>query len=219
MGRSLTGRRRLSSKAQGGTACSFSAGARIFDPDHPARRIYQVKAGHVQLWSGPNAIVDQLAPGDFLGEKCLLPPRPSDQIAKALTPVVATAYRRSELFHCFERDRRFAQRLLKNLASRLDRYEHSIQDLVTEGAERRLARFLFRFIPTRRATGWIRLPLRGNNAELGRMVGMTRWRVSHFLNHFQRLGWLKRHQQELWVQCNALKAFLKSPSQDVPRSV
>jgi CRP-like cAMP-binding protein len=167
----------------------------------------------VQLRNGLEAIVDQLAAGDFFGEKCFLAPRGSDQVATAVSGVVATAYRKSELVQCLRRDPRFAVRLLKNLSFRLDRYENALRDLITEPAERRLARLLFRFLPARPASGWIRLPVRATNIELARMAGMTRWHISHLLNHFQRLGWLSRRQQELLIYREGLRKFLESPPQ------
>jgi CRP-like cAMP-binding protein len=171
----------------------------------------------VQLRNGPEAIVDQLTAGDFFGEKCFLAPLRSDQVAAALLPVEATAYRKSELLHCLRRDPRFAGRLLKNLTFRLDRYENAIRDFVTEPAERRLARLLLRFMPTRPASGWIRLPLRATNVDLARMVGMTRWHVSHLLNHFQRLGWLSRRRKELLIHREGLKEFLESSTRNDAR--
>lgn len=214
MARLRTPRCGVRQNTQRGTSLSFPATTRVFGPDHPTHRIYQLNSGHVQLRNGPDAILDQLAPGDFFGEKCLLAPRRSNQVATALSQVLATAYRRSELLHCLRTDPRFARQLLKNLTFRLDRYENAIRDFVTEPAERRLARLLFRFMPARPASGWIRLPLRATNIELARMVGTTRWRVSHFLNHFQRLGWLSRHQQELLIYREGLRDFLESPTQD-----
>jgi CRP-like cAMP-binding protein len=209
-----TKRRRVCESKLRGTQQYFPAGARIFGSDHPTHRIYHLKSGHVQLRNGPEAIVDQLTRGAFFGEKCFLAPRRSDQAATALSPVIATAYRRSELVQCLRRDPRFAVRLLKNLTFRLDRYESAIRDFITEPAERRLARLLFRFLPARPASGWIRLPLRATNVELARMVGMTRWHISHFLNHFQRLGWLSRRQQELLIYREGLKEFLGPPRRE-----
>ena len=45
--------------------------------------------------------------------------------------------------------------------------------------------------------------------ELAKLVGTTRWSVSHFLNCFQRLGRV-RYQEGLWVQRQDLQAFLQS---------
>jgi CRP-like cAMP-binding protein len=207
--RLATKRRRVRQKRQWGTPQYFPAGTTIFGPDHPPHRIYQLNSGHVQLWKGPEAIVDQLAPGDFFGENCFLNPRRSDQVATALSQVEATAFRRSELLHYLRRDPRFAGRLLKSLTLRLNRYESSIRDFVAEPAERRLARLLLRFMPARPASGWIPLPLRATNGDLARMAGMTRWHVSHFLSHFQRLGWLSRRQQQVSIYREGLEEFLR----------
>jgi CRP-like cAMP-binding protein len=160
--------------------------------------------------NGPKAIVELVSPGHFFGEKSFLNPRRCDQFATTLSPVLATAYRRSELLDCVRRDLRFAGRLLKNLALRMDRYEQTIRDFVTEPCEFRLALLLSRFTPTRPPTGWVRLPIRATNMCLARMVGMTRWRVSHFLNEFLRMGWLSRREHELWINREGLKNFLQT---------
>ena len=214
MARLVIRHRSVPQNRQGGIACHFPAGSRIFGPDHPTNRIYELNSGHVQLRNGPETIVDQLSPGYFFGEKCFLAPCRSDQVATALSPVVATAYRKSDLLHCLRRDPRFAGRLLKNLTFRLDRYENAIRDFVNESAERRLARLLLRFMPARPGSGWIRLPLRATNIGLARMVGMSRWRVSHFLNHFQRLGWLNRRRHELLIYREGLMEFLVLSTRD-----
>ena len=210
MSRSLTQRRRVSHHQPRGRPVHFPAGTKIFDPEHPARRIYLLNAGRVRLSDGPKAIVDELTSGAFFGEKCFLPPYRSDSTATTLSPVVVTVYRGSDLLRGVQRDPLFARRLLKNLALRLDRCEQAIRDFVTEPAERRLARLLSRFTPARPASGWVRLPLRATNVELAQMVGTTRSRVSHFLNHFQRLGWLGRRGEELWVHREGLNQFLSS---------
>ena len=216
--RSPNERCRVRQKKQRGTRRYFPAKTRIFAPSRPTHPIYQLNSGHVQLQDGPEAIVDQLNPGDFFGEKCFLAPRRSGQVAMAVSPVEATAYRKSELLGYLQRDPRFAGRLLKSLASRLDRYENTIRDFVSEPAERRLAHLLFRFMPTRPASGWIRLPLRATNIELARMVGTTRWRVSHFLNQFQRFGWLRRRRQELLIYREGLEEFIGPAARDDVRS-
>ncbi len=207
----LNERRRGGQKKRSSTSLHFPAGTKILDPERPSRRIYVLDSGHVRLSSSPEAIVDQLTPGAFFGEQCFLTPHRGNQIATALSPVVATAYRRQELLSSLGQDPRFAVRFLRSLALRLDRYEQTIRDFVTEGAEGRLARLLFRFTPQRPASGWVRLPLRATNVDLARMVGTTRWRVSSFLNHFQRLGWLSRRGVDLWIHREGLTEFLRSP--------
>jgi hypothetical protein len=108
-----------------------------------------------------------------------------------------------------QRDRGFAATLIKNLARRLGRYEQRIQDAVVEQAERRLALLLWRFLPARPASGWVRLRFSPSNSELARSIGSTRWRIAHFMGHFQQLGWLER-RPELWALREGLDKFLES---------
>jgi CRP-like cAMP-binding protein len=137
----------------------------------------------------------------------LLPPGSADYTATALSPVEALAFRRSELLAEMKRDPRFALRLLRDLAGRLDRYEQTIRDLVTVQTEVRLARLLFRSAPAPARAAWVRLPINFTNLELAKMVGTTRWRVSFLLNRFQRLGWLRR-EAGIWLRWDGIRKYL-----------
>ena len=129
------------------------------------------------------------------------------QAATALSPVEAIAYRKADLLAEWRRDPASALRLVKDLVMRLERYEELICDLVVEKTDIRLARLLLRMAPERPATGWVRLPIPFSNVELAQMVGTTRWRVSHLLSRFQRLGWLRR-ERDLWLQREGILEYL-----------
>jgi CRP/FNR family transcriptional regulator, cyclic AMP receptor protein len=202
-------RGRSSRKGRRTVACvPFPAGTKLFDREHPCRKIYLLRSGRVQLWSDHEAILDLLARGDSVGEKYLLASHRVHQVAKTLSPTKAIVFPKAEFFERLRRDPRFARQIVKNLALRLDRYEDTIRDFVTQPAEQRLARALLRLAPSRPASGWVRLPWDPTNPELAKIVGTTRWRVSHFLNRFQQLGWLRR-QEGLWVQREGLQAYLQ----------
>jgi CRP-like cAMP-binding protein len=190
-----------------GRPVSFPKGTILFDHDSGSRRIYLLRAGDVRLTSRDEAILDYLTPGSFLGEKSLLGAPSGSQTATALTPVDTIAFRQTELLAEMKRDPRFALRLLKDMAQRLDRYEETIRDLVAAQADVRLARLLLRHAPSRQRAAWVRLPIAFTNLELAKMVGTTRWRISHLLNRFHKLGWLRR-DDGLWVQREGLRAFL-----------
>lgn len=198
-------------------ACvAFPGGTSLFDREHPSRRIYWLRSGRLRLSSDREAILDHLTRGDFFGEKYLLASRRVNQAAKALSPVEVIVFRKPEFFERLRQDRRFARHVLENLALRMDRYEETIRDFVAEPAERRLAHALFRLMPSRPGTGWVRLPCNPTNPELARIVGTTRWRISHFLNRFQRQGWLRR-KEGLWAQHEGLQAFLRSTARPVSK--
>ena len=186
----------------------FPAGIRLFDTDRSSRGVYLLRSGRIHLTNSRGAIVDYLTPGSFFGEKCLLGRRQQGQMATSRTPVKVSVFRKRELLDRMQRDRRFALRLLKNLAFRLDRYEQALGDFVTEKTETRLARLLSRLAPTSPATGWVQLEFSPTNPELARTIGTTRWQISHYMRRFQQLGWLQR-RPALWVHREGLNEFLE----------
>ena len=208
MPNALTGSRKLRRRASKGVVLNFPARTRLFDGHQAPRYVYLLRSGQVRISRGSEAIVDYLGRGDFFGEQSLLSPGATGQIAETLSPVKVAVFRKSELVDCLRRDRRFALRLLRSLALRLNRTEQMIHAFVTDPAERRLARLLLRFVPASTVSGWVRLRFSPSNAELAKTVGTTRWRIAHFMRHFQDLGWLAR-RPGLWAHCEGLREFLK----------
>jgi CRP-like cAMP-binding protein len=204
-------RRQGSKPKKRGRFVELPAGATLFDGQRPCRWVYQLHSGQVRLEADHNAILDYLSNGDFFGENSLLSPPAGSLTAKTLSPVQLSRFGKSELWDCVHRDQQFAAELIKSLARRLDRHEKTIQNVIVEGAERRLALLLRRFLPGRPPTGWVRLRFSPSNAELARSIGSTRWRIAHFMGNFQRLGWLER-RPELWVFRESLGQFLESGS-------
>ncbi len=186
----------------------FAAGTKLFDVDRPARRVCLLESGRVELSLGPDVILGHLGPGDVLGERCLLSRGGSRQAARVLEPARLRCFTRKELLDCVQRDRKFGMRLLRRLAARLEACEQAIGDFVRERAERRAALALRRLAPPRPGSGWVRLSYQPTNLELARMIGATRWRISYFLNRFERLGWLRR-RDGWWLNLDGLESFLK----------
>lgn len=193
-----------------GQAVSFIEGANLLDATLYPRRIYVLNSGQVRLASSTGVIFDHLKRGSFCGEKLFLTADNGKQAATALTPVEATAFRKADLLAEWRRDPSSALRLVKDLVMRLERYEELIGDLVNEKTDIRLARLLLRTAPPRPATGWVQLPFPFTNVELAKMVGTTRWRVSHLLSRFQRLGWLRR-ERDLWLHREGILEYLAAP--------
>jgi len=156
-----------------------------------------------QSRSKGRGFVPTLFPGDVFGEECLLTGC-QGQIATALTPVGVLGLSRSELAAMLRRDPQLALRLLKKLASRLDRSEEAVRDFIVEGAERRLARLLLRFLPRRAGSGWVHSGSARAMPSFSRTIATTR--TAHFMRKFQQLGWLSRrrsHSEADRSQCYA----------------
>jgi CRP-like cAMP-binding protein len=145
----------------------------------------------VQLSTNQNAIVGYLGPGDLFGEKLFCTAPEITDKALSVTPITVEEYQKSELLAGFQNPQ-FANRVLGSLATRIDGFEQAVTDFITEQAKTRLARLFLRLVPSSATSGWVRLPVNPSNLELARMVGTTRWRVSHFLTEFQKMGWLHR---------------------------
>ncbi len=169
--------------------------------------LYLLRSGHVRLIGADEIILDHLNPGSVFGEKAFLGrPALKRQTAIAASPVKITLFKKTGLQRQMQRDPHFATRTLKALGRRLDRYEQIIREFVREPADRRLAYMLLRMAPRR--PGWVRIPFPLNNPELSRMVGTSRWRISHLLNRFQALGLIRR-RPGLWIHREALRKYLK----------
>ena len=209
--RSVSGRKKREEES-----LQFPAGTILFDQHRPCRRVYLLRSGRMRLAGDRGAIVDYLSRGDFFGEKALLGSPAGGLAAKSLSVVELSGFPKSRFLDQVQEDRRFALRVLRGLARRIDRYERAIQDAVIEGTERRLALLLSRFLPARPASGWALLRFSPSNSELARTIGSTRWRIAHFMRHFQRLGWLER-RPDLWVLREGLLKFLESTGTPPPR--
>lgn len=201
----VVGPRRSNTRPQ--VAC-FPSGTRLFNSDHPARRVYLLRSGRVRLSINNEAIIDHLRPGQFFGEKSFLGEHSSQEMAVTLSPVKVVVFRKSEFLRHLQNDPRFANRVLRSLALRLDGCEQTIRDLVTQSTERRLARLLLRVAASGSHSCWSRLPINLTNPEIAKMIGTTRWRVSSLLSSFQRLGCVRR-EQGLWVNRETLQEYLE----------
>jgi CRP-like cAMP-binding protein len=192
-----------------GRSKSFPMGTTLFGPDQATSQIYLLHSGHVRLSNGEDVIFDHLGPGDIFGENALLGATSKDRVAVTVSPVEVRALRKADLLGQLRQDPVFGLRLMKSMALRLHRYEQAMRDLIVKNAEMRLAHVLFRLAPSSKREGWVRLPFELTNPDLAKMVGTTRWRISHLLNRFQRAGWLRR-QNGLWVERKKLGHILDS---------
>jgi CRP-like cAMP-binding protein len=189
-----------------GREFTFPKGTNVLGSSSARRYIYWLRSGHVRLSNDGHAIIDHLESGSFFGEKAFLDLRRVRETAMTLSPVTVIRFGKAEFLRRMQQEPGFATKTLRNLACRLSRCEHRISSFVTEPVETRLARLLLLVAPA--GTGWGRLPFTLTNPEISRMIGASRWRVSHFLNRFQRQGWLRR-QEGLWVHRRRLAAYLR----------
>src|SRR5690242_14487793 len=187
----------------------FPARSTLLRHELPPDCVYLLVSGCVKLTHGSKTVLDYLRPGDFFGEKSLAPGLKEHLAATTLSPVEVVIVRKSRLARLLRSDARFTRQLVMSLVSRMDRYERVIESLITDNAERRLARLLLDLAYTEADSDWIQLKCSPSNLDLAKSVGTTRWRIAHFMRKFQNQGWLER-RPELWIRVHAAREFLRS---------
>jgi CRP/FNR family transcriptional regulator, cyclic AMP receptor protein len=138
---------------------------------------------------GKEAIVAVLEARDFFGEGCIAgqPLR----MATALTDCTLVRIEKPAMVRMLHEQHDVSELFVTHLLSRNIRYEEDLVDQLFNSSELRLARILLllsHFGKESRAE--IVLP-RINQESLAQMVGTTRSRISHFMNKFKKLGFIK----------------------------
>jgi CRP-like cAMP-binding protein len=97
---------------------------------------------------------------------------------------------------------------VRQLLSRNVRYEKDLLDLIFNSSEKRLARILLLLAHYGREPRSETVLPRINQKSLAQMVGITRARVSHFMNRFKKLGFIDHEDAGLTVNNGLLSVVL-----------
>jgi CRP/FNR family transcriptional regulator, cyclic AMP receptor protein len=185
----------LSKKA--GTESStqvYRSGQIIFTQGDKADAIFYIQRGHVKLTvmskNGKKAVIGILRQGDLFGEGCLTQKSLRTATATVIQISNITRVKRTDIVRMIHREPAFAKLFISHLLFRIGRVEEGLVDQVCITSERRLARILlllagFGMQPNADPD----LP-KVSQETLAEMVGTTRSRVSHFMNHFRDMGFI-----------------------------
>lgn len=196
-GRGVDPARLLSTDGKGRKSMHFRRRQVIFSQGDPIHDVYYIDHGSVKLAvtskSGKEAVVGLLGAGDFFGESGLNSVRHHTYSASAATDCRVTRIDNRWMGQALSRDRGFSDFFLSYLLSRKARVEADLVDQLFNSSEKRLARALLVMAGyggrDGKRIGDI-LP-RVSQETLAAMVGTTRSRVSHFMNKFRKLGYVK----------------------------
>jgi CRP/FNR family transcriptional regulator, cyclic AMP receptor protein len=185
---------------------------RIYHQGDRANSLYYLRRGQVRLGvksgQGKVAIVAVLSAGEFFGEGCL-----AGQSRRTAT---ATATRGCTLMRI---EKRLMVRMLHEqhdiseifgtlLLSRNMLYESNLLDQIFNSSEKRLARILLLLAHYGREPRSRPVLPNINQEILAQTVGISRSRVSHLLNKFKKLGFIKYERVELKVNNSLLSVVL-----------
>ena len=197
----------------GGTApVEYAENRNIFQQGDPADSLFYLRRGKVRLGvtsgRGKEAIVAVLSAGEFFGEGCLA--GQSLRMGTATATCVCTLMRIEKrlMVRMLREHHDISEMFVKQLLSRNVRYEKDLLDQMFNSSEKRLARILLLLAHYGREPRSETVLPRINQKSLAQMVGITRARVSHFMNKFKKLGFIDHEGAGLTVNNGLLSVVL-----------
>lgn len=195
-GRSFNASLLLAVDGPGKKTVRFGRGEVVFTQGDIDNHVYYILQGIVKLSltskSGKEGIVGLLGPGDFFGESGLSGKKRYDSTASAST--VCSVVRIGNLWmgNLLSRDPVFSCFFMGYLLMRKARVEADLADQIFSFSEKRLARVLLVMAGYGKAGMPSEEVLPKVSQEmLASMIGTTRSRVSHFMNKFRKLGYVR----------------------------
>jgi CRP/FNR family cyclic AMP-dependent transcriptional regulator len=168
---------------------------------------------------GKEATVTLLAPGDFFGEECMAGPNEvRTTTATAITVCVVLRINSEELTRVLHAENLFSDLLVQFLALRSTRTQADLVDQLFNNSERRLARTLLLMADYGNAAGPQTLIPPVTQETLAEMIGITRSRVSFFMNRFRKLGYIS-YKSRIRIHKSLLVMLLEDqlPEQNASR--
>lgn len=197
----------------GGTApVEYGKNRCIFRQGDAADSLFYLRRGKVRLGvtsgRGKEAIVAVLGAGKLFGEGCLAgqPLR----MATATATCVSTLMRIEKplMIRLLHKQHDISEMFITHLLSRNIRYEEDLLEQIFNSSEKRLARILLLLAHYGRESRSKPVLPRINQETLAQMVGITRTRVSHFMNKFKKLGFIDYEGVGLTVNNGLLSVVL-----------
>jgi CRP/FNR family cyclic AMP-dependent transcriptional regulator len=167
----------------------------IFRQGDPADSIFYIEKGKVKLGvvskRGKEAVVAILGPGDFIGEGCLAGQARRMGSATPLTECTIVRIEKEATVRALRSDAGFAEVFLAYLLIRNIRTQEDLVDQLFNSSEKRLARVLLLMANYGQEGKTHAVIEKISQETLAEMIGTTRSRVSHFMNKFRKMGFIK----------------------------
>ena len=201
---------------EGGIERVFPKGEFLYRPGEPAREIYWLREGIVQIFSlteaGKEFVLELVPPGRFFGEHALAERLPREHFAQAWTDVRVRLYSQRELVALMRENPELSLEMTLILGRRLSEVMQRVSSLAFHSAEQRLAGVLlqlFREHGVPDGNGGIQLPMKLTQQELGSLVGVTRESINTCLRRLRDMGLIdSSNRRLLLLQPKGLASFL-----------
>ena len=197
---------------RGKTIMEYGTSRNIFRQGQSADSLFYIRRGKVKLTvtsqQGKEAIVAILSPGEFFGEGCLAGQLTRMATAVAMTECTLDKLEKSLMARMLHEQHDVSELFVMHLLSRNIRYEADLVDQLFNSSEKRLARILLLLAHFGKESRAESVVPRVSQETLAQMVGITRSRVSHFMNKFRKLGFVDYDDSGLTVHSGLLSIVL-----------
>ncbi len=205
-------------KVSAGVAVSnYRKGHIIYTQGASADSVFYIQSGKVKKTvlseQGKEAVVAFFGMGDFFGEGCLTgqPLRLATVCAAAECVIVRIS--KAEIKRVIHEEPAFAELFIAHFLARNSRVEADLVDQLFNSSEKRLARMLLLLANFGKEGQPLPIIAKISQETLADMIGTTRSRVSHFMNKFRDLGFVKYHGQQIEIHSSLLDVVLHDQPQ------
>jgi CRP-like cAMP-binding protein len=182
----------------GRTEVFYRKAQTIYSQGDACRAVMYVQQGEVRLSvmsrMGKEAIVAVLGPGNFFGEGALAGQRVRTKSATANAPSTILVIETAEMQRVLHGQHRLSDRFIAHLLTRNIHIEEDLIEHLFDSVEKRLARALLLLAGYGEPGRPQRMIPKVSQEALAETIGITRARVTYFMNKFRKLGFIETDQ-------------------------
>ena len=201
----------LATVSQGRTVTKYRKGDMVFEQEGPANAVFYVQKGKIKITvtskQGKEAVIALLGPDEFLGEGCLIGQPLRLATATAMSDSEVLRVGKAEMVRVLHAEPTFGEMFIAHLLIRNTKIEEDLVDQLFNSSEKRLARTLLMLANFGKEEGSQPITTKISQETLAEIIGTTRPRVSHFMNKFRKLGFIK-YNGEIRVNNSLLSVVL-----------
>jgi CRP-like cAMP-binding protein len=190
----------------------FREGQAICSQGDAGKEVFYIEKGQVKVTvkskRGKKTVLAILHRGAYLGAGCMTGQAFLTATATAITRCRILVIEKKEMKRALHNGHEFSDHFIACLLGRNIQVEHDLIDQRLCSCEERLARALLliaRYDKIRKATAVIP---KISQETLGGLIGSTRSRVCHFMNKFNKLGYVE-YGEQLRIHNSSLSGVLK----------
>ncbi len=184
----------LETVAKGRSVTTYDSKSVLFEQGDEADSVFYIRSGKVKVTiisaEGSEAVIAILGADEFLGEGCLIGQERRLATASAMTECKVLRVGKAEIQRVLQEKPKFSQMFVRHILTRNERVQEDLVDQLFNSTEKRLARILLLLANFGKTGKPEPIIAKISQEMLAEMIGITRSRVSHFMNKFRKLGFI-----------------------------